>query len=87
MPSIAAVSVPGTTGSHSASRKPAASLRMGLMFTNRTPAARHRRCRSRVRCLTSPPGLIWLFLRASPPNATTSSQFSAISSHIGIRLW
>jgi hypothetical protein len=87
MPSIAAVSVLGTTGSHSASRKSATSLRMGLIFTNRTPASRHWRCRFCVWCLASPPGLIWLFLRANPPNATTSSQFPAISSHIGIRLW
>ncbi len=69
---MSAVSVFGRIGHHSAPRNSGASARVGLITTNSTPASFAARSHFSIECSPAPPELIWPFLRASPPNATTS---------------
>ena len=50
---------------------------MGVMFTNRTPAARIRRNPARTRCSDGPPGVTWVFFSGTPPKVTNSFVCSA----------
>ena len=69
-PSITATSVPGTTGSHSASTNSGRSSRIGLSSTNSAPRAFIARRWSRRGCRLAPPGLTIVFLSGRPPKQT-----------------